>query len=88
MITDDDVKKLQKKFATKDDLKRFATKDDFAQLDFRMFNLEIRVSNIEDKMATKEDLNNLRSEVLDRMDAVFGELKGLREDFAGHFQSQ
>lgn len=28
MITDVDVKKLKKVFATKDDLKRFATKDD------------------------------------------------------------
>jgi hypothetical protein len=66
MITDADVKKLEKKFATKDDLKRFATKDDlkgFATKD------DLK------KYATKDD-------ILDFKDAILYEIKGLREEVA------
>lgn len=45
MITDADVKKLKKVFATKDDLKLYATKD-----------------------GVREDIRNLKEDLLDAMD--------------------
>ncbi|MEK7141560.1 MAG: hypothetical protein AAB800_03390 [Patescibacteria group bacterium] len=46
MITDADVEKLKKVFATKDDLKRFATKDDLKRFatkeDFKIMETELR----------------------------------------------
>lgn len=70
MLTDTDIKKLKKIFATKDDLKRFATKDDLRQFstkdDLKQF-------------ATKEALVDLQNELVKTMteliDALYEKIK-------------
>lgn len=90
MITDDDVKKLKKVFATKEDLKRFATKEDFqklrevdANLVREVVEIKAEIADIKEKMATKDELR----QVMTTVDAVFGEVKAMREEQAAHFQS-
>jgi hypothetical protein len=66
VTTKDDLKDFAKldnlnKFATKDDLKSFATKEDFKSLPSKK-DLE--------KFATKEDLVSLKTELIERMDAM------------------
>ena len=68
MITDADIKKIEKafekKFATKDDLKRFATKNDLK------------------RFATKDDLKNYatRDDLINFKDSILNEIIKLRED--------
>ncbi len=68
MITDGDVKKIEKalakRFVTKDDLKRFATKDDLK------------------RFATKDDLKNYatRNDLINFKDTILSEIIKLRED--------
>ncbi len=50
MITDDDIKKLSKVFATKEDLESFATKDDL-----RGFATKDDLHDLEDKLMTLVD---------------------------------
>ncbi|MBU0625683.1 hypothetical protein KKF05_05060 [Patescibacteria group bacterium] len=57
--TKDDLKS----FATKDDLKSFATKDDF-------FQIKIDLEDVKERMATKDDLHELRSEVVGHIDGI------------------
>lgn len=79
MITDADIKKIEKaltgKFSTKDDSKRFATKDDLKRFatkeDFKRF-------------ATKEDLKNYatKDDLINFKDSILTEIIKLREDIA------
>ncbi len=74
MITDADIKKLSKIFATKDELKKFATKDD-------LFDLELRVNRkietLESNMATKSDMQR----VYNLLDKILGNQEDFRMDF-------
>ena len=74
MITDADIKKLSKIFATKDELNKFATKDD-------LFDLELRVNRkietLESNMATKSDMQR----VYDLLDKILGNQEDFRMDF-------
>jgi len=72
MITDADVTKLKKTFATKDDLKRFATKDDLKALEARQ----------DKKFTTKDDLKiyATKNDMIDFKDTILHEIKGLREE--------
>ena len=68
MITDADIKKIEKalirKFSTKDDLKLFATKEDLK------------------RFATKDDLKNYatRDDLVNFKDSILTEIIKLRED--------
>lgn len=64
MITDADVKKLERKFATKDDLKKFATKDDLKKC---------ATKDDLKNYATRDDLVNFKDDIL-------SEIIKLRED--------
>jgi hypothetical protein len=57
MITDADIKKLEKKFATKDDLKGFATKDDLKKTEKSM-----KDAIIEFKDAILHEIKGLRED--------------------------
>jgi hypothetical protein len=70
MITDVDVKKLKKVFATKDDLKRFATKED---LNCLRDDLTTDIG----MLANKIDENY--SKVFDIVDGLASEIKDGRE---------
>ena len=72
MITDADVTKLKKVFATKDDLKGFATKDDLKGFATKN-DLKALEARQDSKFATKNDL-------VDFKDAILHEIKGLREE--------
>jgi len=77
MITDVDIKKLSKVFATKDDLKamearqdaKFATKDDLKAMEARQ----------NAKFATKIDIKGVREE----LNGVKIDIKGVREELNG-----
>ena len=72
MITDNDVKKLKKTFATRDDLNGFATKDD---LRFGLNNLREEINDSMDQKFT-----DFRSDIFNKLDQVIGELKTNREE--------
>lgn len=59
MITDADIQKMKKVFATKDDLKNFATKDDLNGLAKQkdLLRLELKVDSI------KQDVHDLTDAV-------------------------
>jgi hypothetical protein len=77
MITDTDIKKIEKaltgKFSTKEDLKQFATKDYLKQF-----------ATKEDlkRFATKDDLKNYatRDDLINFKDSILSEIIKLRED--------
>ena len=80
MITDTDITKLKKTFATKDDLKMFATKEDLSDMrkDFKKV------------FATKEDLASVRDELKEDIADIHVELGELHDKFdnlAGRFDS-
>lgn len=72
-ITDKDVEKLKKTFATKDDLKNFVTKDDLKQ------ELSGFVTKV-DLMGVRKDMKSLEDKMMTRFDKVIGELEKARED--------
>lgn len=98
MISDDDIKRLAKEFATKsdlgnfatkDDLKRFATKDDLEDLQRVVTNLAVEVMgikgeivDIKENMVTKEDHREIRT----LMDRVLKELVEMRQEQVVHSQ--
>lgn len=61
MITDSDVKKLSKAFATKKDLSRFATKDD---LDKKLKPIRTKIDTLDTKM------DNMKSSIDVLVDAT------------------
>jgi len=76
MITDTDIKKLEKKFATKDDLKamearqdaKFATKDDL-----KAFATE---------ESLKKTQKSMEDAIINFKDEILHEIKGLREEIS------
>ena len=88
MITDADIKKIEKaltgKFSTKDDSKRFATKDDLKR--FATKDDLKRFATKEDfkRFATKEDLKNYatKDDLINFKDSILSEIIKLREDIA------
>ncbi|MBI5122227.1 hypothetical protein HZA75_00045 [Candidatus Roizmanbacteria bacterium] len=92
MITDVDIKKMKKVFATKEDLKKFATKDDLKKFitkeDFKVESKKFATKeDLEvalEKYATKDDLLNvtkeLKNDILDFKDSILHEIIKLRED--------
>ncbi|KKT38779.1 MAG: hypothetical protein UW22_C0006G0045 [Candidatus Gottesmanbacteria bacterium GW2011_GWB1_44_11c] len=94
MITDADVTKLKKTFATKDDLKRFATKDDLKRFatkdDLKRFatkdDLKALEARQDNKFASKDDLKktekSMRDTIVDFKDEILHEIKGFREEIA------
>lgn len=76
MITDADIKKLAKKFATKNDLQDI--KLDLAKVEF---NLRTEIEEIKEKMATKDDFRKFMT-VLEK---TFIEVKTMREEQSAHF---
>lgn len=81
MITDNDIKKLAKFFATKDDLKRFATKEDLNNFATRD-NLAHAFEKFDGQMV------EFRNDILDHVDAVYKELKDMREEQSIYVHSQ
>lgn len=73
MLTGDDIKKLEQKFATKKDLEKFATKIDLAGLEVKM-NLEFE--KVREEMATKDDFRKAMT-VLDK---VLKEVLAMRQE--------
>lgn len=83
MITVEDVKKLKKVFATKDDLKKlekslikrfldaFITRDEF-QYEFKKIRTE---------MATRKDLER----AIEKLDEVLTEVKDVRQEQTAHY---
>lgn len=69
MITDDDIKKLAKKFATKMDL---------AQVEF---NLKEEIEDLKERMATKDDFRKFMT----MLENTFTEVKKMREEQSAHF---
>lgn len=67
MITDQDINKLAKVFATKEDLKGFATKEDLKD-----FATKKDLMNLEQVFVTKPEFNELKSDVADIKDTVSG----------------
>lgn len=70
MITDADITKLKKEFATKEDLLR--TK----------FELEDRIGKIEENMATKDDFR----QVMTALDKVLKEVLAIRQEQTMHVE--
>lgn len=63
MITDQDVQKLKKTFATKDDLKGFATKDDLKELKGDIQNMSDKIIEaMQDMLSTKADSDDLNEQ--------------------------
>lgn len=79
MITDEDIKKLTQKFATKEDLKQFATKIDLARLEIKM-NLEFE--KVREDMATKDDFRK----VMTVLDKVLKEVLDMRQEQTMHVE--
>ena len=79
-LTLDDIEKLKKVFATKDDLKIFATKDDLKR--FATKDDLIRFATKEDleDLASKQDLIEFKSDIFDKIDSVLKELVTMREE--------
>ncbi len=79
MITEADIKKMQKVFATKDDLKRFATKDDLP----RSIREELEAQKPEWVRVISETVTKALGDKLDKhyvlLDKTFGEVKSMRE---------
>lgn len=71
MITDADITKLKKEFATKEDLLR--TK----------FELEDRIGKIEENMATKDDFRR----VMTVLDKVLKEVLAMRQEQTMHVEN-
>ena len=70
MITNDDVKKIKKIFATKDDLKKFATKDDLKN---SSLSLEFKLEN---------KIEKTKQELLDRIDEKYDKIFNLVDGLA------
>jgi len=88
VATKDDIRALEAKMATKEDLQRFATKDDLKALEERMATREdvaaVReeVKRLEERVATKEDLQRFATkEDLERF-ATKEDLKALEAKMA------
>lgn len=79
MITDNDLKKLSKVFATKKDLEELAAKQD---LKLEIYKLELKEEI--DKRPTRSDFEELKDGVYTRLDKVIGELKTFIEEQAAH----
>lgn len=82
MITDVDIQKLKKVFATKDDLKSFATKDVVNNIAVEVVGIKHKIADIEERMATKDDLRK----VMTTVESVLGEVKAMREEQSTHYQ--
>lgn len=76
MITDDDVKKLSKVFATKDDLKAMATKDDLKALEKTM-------AKQKDLLDVKQKLDDLSDYVIPAIGSIFRWTDDLHTAFVG-----
>lgn len=72
-------KKMKGEFATKDDLKAFATKDDLKKTHFL---IKDDIEDLEDRFDNK--LTTFKSEILDAVDGVMGEIKKVRENQEAH----
>lgn len=75
LATKEDLKKLAtkeelKKLATKEELKKLATREEFQRLAIRVIALEGRVERIEERMATKDDIQRIMT-VLDGLVATY-----------------
>ncbi|PIP14808.1 hypothetical protein COW98_05065 [Candidatus Roizmanbacteria bacterium CG22_combo_CG10-13_8_21_14_all_35_9] len=86
MITDSDIKKLKKIFATKDDLKKFAAKEDL-----KRFATKEDLERYATKENLKEELQQLEKRLTNNIivfkDEILHEIIALRDDFtmiSGH----
>ena len=86
MITDDDVKKLKKVFATKKDLDKFATKDDLKKT-----TTELQVEIFKTREELKSEINLLEERfdkkfdrVMNGVDKVVVELQAMRQEQSIH----
>lgn len=75
MLTQQDINKLKKIFATKEDLKKFATKEDLKKF-----------ATKEDlkKFATKEDLAGIVDELLELLMPHFNKMDELIDEIRSH----
>lgn len=84
MLTDDDINKLKKIFATKEDLKNFATKDDLKQFATKK-DLDKRTDVISKEIAQLVDvMNSLIQPMCDKLDDALHELKTNRIILGNH----
>ncbi|MBI2011385.1 hypothetical protein HYS91_01320 [Candidatus Daviesbacteria bacterium] len=82
MLTDQDIKKLLKVLATKQDLENYFTKEEITNFFTSKDELKYELQ----KYATKEELGEFKNGTYDRLDKVIGELKTIREEQAAHSQ--
>ena len=74
MITDTDITKLKKVFATKDDLKGFATKDELAEL---RADMQVGFSDVNEKIDT---LAVAFGRMENTLDGIAGAIQDLRTE--------
>ncbi|MFN4212877.1 MAG: hypothetical protein ACK4FL_02865 [Microgenomates group bacterium] len=100
MLTQEDIKKLKKIFATKEDLKKFATKEDLKKFatkeDLKKFATKEDLKRFATKedlkgLSTKEDLAKVVDELIEllmphfkKMDDLIDEIRGQRVAIADH----
>jgi hypothetical protein len=77
MITNDDVRKLKKAFAVKDDLKKFATKDDLKKV---YVELNDKIDDTKHELMDKID--EKYSQIFDLVDGLASEIRDSRESRA------
>ena len=72
MITNKDIEKMKKVFATKDDLKNFATKNDIKGINQEMnrFATKEDIKKELQKYATKENFKDLNKDLIRKIDQV------------------
>lgn len=86
--TKDDLKQVEEKMATKDNLKQFGTKNDLKQYatrdDLRQEIARVREENEQAHADLQDNLNTKFDYVLEKLDAVLGEVKAMREEQSMH----
>ena len=92
MLTDADLdrleKRLEKKFATKDDLKEFTSKDDFKSLHYQIEKsytiLSSRIGLLENKVDVfKNEFNEFKDKVYTHLDGFAGVIRRIDENHEG-----
>lgn len=74
-------KKIKDEFGTKDYLKRFATKDDLRD-ELKKYATKDDIEDFKEEFNSK--ITEFKSEILDSVDAVMGEIKAVRENQEAH----
>jgi hypothetical protein len=79
MITDADINKMKKVFATKDDLKKFVTKDESKKFATKEDLLNVSTELIR---SFRSELSGLKEDIINFKDSILTEIIELREDVA------